>query len=310
MILVAISLPTQFAFAQCEPLPSGLVAWWPGDGNAIDIVSPNAGTLHGGATFTNGEVGSAFSFNGIDAYVQFPDSPALKSTSLTLEGWFAFTAIDNIYVLIGKPLGDTVADSFAVYYANGSLNSGSTRPGQTTGLLAAPWVPQIGRWYHLAYTLDDSAKVESMYIDGKQVATRSGIVGTIAYDSHPVLIGADNDNGNYTYFFPGKADEVSIYNRALASGEIAAIQAAGAAGKCRGANPPGAAIALYPGVSISGAIGYTYGVQYSTNAANLNGWIGLTNVTLTQTNQLWYDSIPASKQQRFYRVLSGPISIP
>ena len=75
-------------------------------------------------------------------------------------------------------------------------------------------------------------------------------------------------------------------------------------------NPAGVAIALYPGVSIAGVVGFTYGIQYSTNLANGNGWIGLTNLTFTQPTELWYDSIPASLQQRFYRVVQGPISIP
>ncbi len=35
----------------CAPPPAGLIAWWPGDGNAQDIVGSNDGTLVNGATF-------------------------------------------------------------------------------------------------------------------------------------------------------------------------------------------------------------------------------------------------------------------
>jgi hypothetical protein len=75
-------------------------------------------------------------------------------------------------------------------------------------------------------------------------------------------------------------------------------------------NPPGLAIALYPGLTITAAPGLTYGVQYSTNLGDSNGWIGLGNVTLTQTNELFFDPTPASQQHRFYRLLPGPIPIP
>ena len=75
-------------------------------------------------------------------------------------------------------------------------------------------------------------------------------------------------------------------------------------------SPAGVAIALYPGVKIDGAVGLTYGIQYSTNLSNTNSWIGLTNLTFTQPTQIWYDSVPASLPQRFYRVLQGPIPIP
>lgn len=47
---------------QCVPPPAGLVSWWPGDGNADDIVGTNHSTLAGGATFVPGIVGDAFSF--------------------------------------------------------------------------------------------------------------------------------------------------------------------------------------------------------------------------------------------------------
>src|SRR5437879_6286143 len=67
------------AAANCFPAPSGMVGWWPAEGNANDIASTNNGTLQGGALANAaGEVGSAFSFDGNSAFVQIPDSPALK----------------------------------------------------------------------------------------------------------------------------------------------------------------------------------------------------------------------------------------
>src|SRR5262249_49576875 len=64
----------------CTPPPSGLVSWWPGDGNANDIVGTNNGTLQGGATFAAGEVGQAFSLNGVNNFVSVPNSDTLNPT--------------------------------------------------------------------------------------------------------------------------------------------------------------------------------------------------------------------------------------
>ena len=44
--------------------PSGMVAWYPGDGNANDIQGSNNGTLQNGTTFGQGMVGQAFTFDG------------------------------------------------------------------------------------------------------------------------------------------------------------------------------------------------------------------------------------------------------
>ncbi len=67
---------------------SGLVSWWPGDGNANDIIDANHGTLQNGATFASGKVGQAFSFDGINDFVQVPDASNLDITSqITIAAW-------------------------------------------------------------------------------------------------------------------------------------------------------------------------------------------------------------------------------
>src|SRR5437016_1327803 len=47
----------------CVAPPSGLVGWWPGEGNAKDIIGTNNGVLVNGTTFAAGVVGQAFSFD-------------------------------------------------------------------------------------------------------------------------------------------------------------------------------------------------------------------------------------------------------
>jgi hypothetical protein len=75
-------------------------------------------------------------------------------------------------------------------------------------------------------------------------------------------------------------------------------------------NPAGVSLALYSGITIDGVVGLTYGIQYSTNLSNTNGWRGLANVTLGVSPQLWFDLQPVNQSQRYYRIVPGPISIP
>src|SRR5258708_26090521 len=55
--------PTGAPPTNCAPAPSGLISWWPGEGNANDVADANSGTLHGGVTFSNGVVGQACNVN-------------------------------------------------------------------------------------------------------------------------------------------------------------------------------------------------------------------------------------------------------
>jgi hypothetical protein len=69
----SLNYPTRFyrlaPLSNCVPPPSGLVAWWRGEGNAVDSVSGNDGTLEGGVTYANGEVGRGFLFDGASGFI-------------------------------------------------------------------------------------------------------------------------------------------------------------------------------------------------------------------------------------------------
>src|SRR5262245_20407684 len=69
-------------------VPSGILSWWAGDGNAADLVGPNAGTLNNnGVSFSQGKVADGFSFSNSN-YVSAPTTnlPTGK-TSRTMEMW-------------------------------------------------------------------------------------------------------------------------------------------------------------------------------------------------------------------------------
>ena len=48
------------------------MSWWPGDGDARDLVGPNGGALANGTGFAQGRVADGFDFDGADDWVQAP----------------------------------------------------------------------------------------------------------------------------------------------------------------------------------------------------------------------------------------------
>ena len=75
-------------------------------------------------------------------------------------------------------------------------------------------------------------------------------------------------------------------------------------------NPAGVSFGVYPGVTITGTVGYVYSIQATPSLANTNGWVTVANLTLQQTHQLSIDTTvnandPANPH-RFYRVVPSP----
>ena len=272
----------------CQPAPSGLVSWWPAEGNALDIESGNNGTLENGATFASGEVGQAFSFNGANQYVQIPDSPSLELASVTLDCWF--NSSNTSGNLISKPVGSANYDSFVLWLAGGNLNA-DVGNNSAQAVLSYAFTPVPGVWYHAACTFDNNSQTQTLYLNGSPVAAGAANL-SISYDSNPVLIGTEEDYGSPAFPFTGEIGEVSIYQRALSPNEIAAIYLAGSAGKCASELPP---VIVQQPLSVVSAFGGT-----ATFSATINGtspftyrWLlngtnlaGATNQTLLLTNLL------------------------
>jgi len=72
-VQVLVPTPTPLSAATPTPTPEPqqprLVHWWPGDGNANDVVGDSGGTLLGGATYAPGQVGLAFSLPQSGAHI-------------------------------------------------------------------------------------------------------------------------------------------------------------------------------------------------------------------------------------------------
>jgi len=74
-------------------------------------------------------------------------------------------------------------------------------------------------------------------------------------------------------------------------------------------NPAGVSFGMFPGVYVSGVVGYTYAIQASSDLTNTNGWTTVANLTLIQPVQLWVDTavnaLSPANPHKYYRVVPG-----
>lgn len=226
----------------CIPPPSGMVSWWPGDGNSNDIRDSNDGVLQNDATFANGFVGQSFSFNGSGSYVEVPDSPSLQLLgALSVDFWVyptehvvsgIVTKVDNAEEGAGWHVGyygTNLPPAVDPQHVVFTINQSSTT--NTSVSSSANSVP-FNTWTHIAATSDGTTM--RLYINGIQVDSAASPL--VLANTFTTLFGAYQRNGIKEQFFNGLVDEIEFFNRALTASEIQAIFSAGSAGKCKDAD--------------------------------------------------------------------------
>jgi hypothetical protein len=213
----------------------GLIGLWSGEGNAVDSVGGNNGSLRN-VSFTEGVVGRAFFFApdnfpyGTYTGVAIPDRPAYALTkSLTIEGWVRPRG--NGYVIFFRGDHRVGLDPYALSL-DGHMNLTFAICAED-GTSASVQVPVgQGAWIHAAGVLDDATGIMSLYTNGvlaAQTTTPVRPFGLLLADESPGIgIGNVNDGGN-NFPFIGEIDEMGLYDRALSEAEVNGVYAEHAA---------------------------------------------------------------------------------
>ena len=227
---VLVALWASPALAQtCEQAPSGLVSWWSGDGDASDIAGGNNGTLQNGPTFVAGKVGQAFSFDGVNDYVDIGDRLDMQTGDFTLEAWVKG---DPTMQLWGRILDKGFLTGYAFGRAGSSNRVGFEFLGSGSQGNSFSTTSNVidNSWHHVAVV--KSQNTATIYADG--VAENSETVSMNSQDNTlPLWIGYNPNQGTRGYW-KGQIDELAIFGRALSPCEIRTIYDAGSAGKCKG----------------------------------------------------------------------------
>jgi len=226
----------------CVKPPAGMVGWWPGDGNADDIVGGNDGTLQNGATFGSGNVGRAFRLDGEDDFVSVPHTEDLNfgTNDFTVDFWVYFRSIEGEQIMVekwiqapGNPVGWTFTkiDGW-IRFAFSNITLGEYDIDFDPGDIPT------NSWIHVAATR--AGNTYSMFWNGELIVSDPN-AETYDLDSNSSLKFGHRGNPDDTpgsvdeggFYLNGLIDEVEIFDRALSTSEIKAIYDSGSKGKCK-----------------------------------------------------------------------------
>ena len=238
---IVTGVRTQTGRIISTPPLSGLIGWWPGNGNANDIVGGNNG-IPQLITYTNGEVGEAFvsvyNFSPPHCRISVPDQPIFALTSsLSIEGWInPAGAGGNAGVILWR--GDCRGGYDPYFFQMNPDNTlGFTiEDASSAGTAVNTFTPLASnRWWHVAATLDGNTGAMSIYTNGvlaAQIFTAMRPFGALIPAQDPELGIGNVGTPCWDYVpFNGDLDEISLYSRALSASEVKLIYDAGSAGK-------------------------------------------------------------------------------
>jgi len=224
---------TQYPFTSPSYLPS-----------VNDAYGTNNGTLMNGCTFAGGKIGQAFTFDGVNDFIQLPSNSLNFTGDFSASAWIyvptTFTGLNDIYIInslgcdswfsnpygwrflvIGNQLYFSIFNHTNSYYeliANYIFTNGNT----------------IGNtWYHVAFTRKGSTG-SKLYINGSMVASDTNTVNPVypVNDITPTIgnlyMGTNGSKQN-SYFAPAgtKVDSLNIWTRELNSADITSLYNSG-----------------------------------------------------------------------------------
>jgi hypothetical protein len=228
-----------------EDLQSGLVAYYPFDGNAADESgNGNDGTVHGAALTDDrfGNADRAFVFDGQGDYIDCGNGNSLRiSGAMTICAWIRIDAFsggnqgivakwigavpsnERSYGLVVENQGHC-HDQKASHTIGGAFSSdGSCVAGGSDACSLTCGDEQLpaGVWRFVAVTYDPGVSIR-LYVDGELAgsAFAPDVVPSLFDNTANLLIGVQYSLQDAGMHFDGAIDDVRIYDRALDGCEI------------------------------------------------------------------------------------------
>jgi hypothetical protein len=220
-----------------ESIESGLLAFYPFNGNANDV-SGNGfnGNVFGAELTTDkdGNTSSAYSFDGNDDYISIPHNVSFnfESSDFTISLW-ALTSEDQVAHgglndIIRKWNGNAEGYPYSISYRNSSLINSDTDKyifaqynSQTCAATNSSTSGLVNNsvFSHIVFLREGNTVKQ--YVDGTLVGEFNDLNGACTTNNTADVTIATR--GNLVRFFKGKIDNVRFYSRALSQSEVASL---------------------------------------------------------------------------------------
>jgi hypothetical protein len=253
-----------------------LIAYWPLDADAQEIIAGHNGTLVSGAQFTDDpEKGRVLSVDGVNDRVEIPHSDDLvfgPSDSFTIAVWLNIRTLPGNWAGVVTKSRDispwyglwvTPSNQWHFVGGEGGTNTRMDVGAATTG------------WLHFAGVYNADAHTQTIYVDGVVIDENTGVTITASGVGDVWFGGAKS----VTEFLDALIDDVRIYDHALTEEEILSVMLSGGEGYPFSSSPVPVDGALYADTWVSlvwraGDFAVSHDVYLGENFDDVNNGTG------------------------------------
>jgi hypothetical protein len=203
-----------------------------GTSTADDSGAGNTGTFVSGAAWagsSGGHPGDAFSGNGSSNAVQASTAAVATNSAYSVCAWTRINSADDNATVVSQ----TSTNVAAFYLKFGVYGSGDYRwmfmlpkSDVANAVSTIAWTPansaSLNAWTHLCGVYDPAGSKLWIYLNGSATSIASSTVVTTAASGR-TQVGRGEWNGGLVDYFPGRVDDVRLYQRALTNAEVNTI---------------------------------------------------------------------------------------
>jgi len=195
-------------------LNSGLIAFYPFNGNALDSSGKgNNGTIYGAVSTSDrfGIANSAYSFNGSTDYFSNSTVFTTAPTSFSVSWWLN----QNMATNWGAYFGSAINWGGFIFHSteNAEIYVGTDVNNRLTPTELGSGSVTLNTWQNFTFTFENG--VGSLYKDGLLLASKGGMLQPIAWNGIATQTGTNS--------ISGYLDDIRVYKRALNANEVQAL---------------------------------------------------------------------------------------
>jgi hypothetical protein len=216
MIFAVSSVPMKAQTIPSYVPPNGLKGWWPFNGNANDESgNGHNGTVSGASLTADRMANNNNAYSMGSGHIFCAGSGMPTNGLMTIAFWFNESSDYGIGEIIS--LGESRNSTWGAVGGNNAFTLNYGRSCGSTGSSLQAIAAQYNQWHHVVYVSAGFGSQCDVYYDGTFVGTSTTASSSGSCGFSTLYLGKDPYMNT---FFPGKLDDIGIWNRALTACEI------------------------------------------------------------------------------------------